>query len=153
MVFLFNLRSKISAGSMRLSTGMILNVIVLSISAQAASSVECFRSAEKRLKNSPAFRVTCSAKSDCEFAPSTGMNASSMAVINSVAVKLKSCWQKSGLTAIQNIKGPPGAKLLILRYTARLQSKDPTICTIAELKPFGSKALTTSFRAQCKVKQ
>jgi hypothetical protein len=93
--------------------------------------------------------MNCKAPADCEIEPSLSMNASAMAVIDAAAKAMTECWKKSGLIAIETVASPPGMNLVLRRYGKTGQA-DATVCTMAELKPFGADKLTTSFRAACK---
>jgi len=124
-----------------------LVMVVGSWDAMAASAGDCVRQLRSELAGEPAFRVSCTAERDCEFEPSLARNASAMAVLDQAAARLKACWLKAGLANQVRIQTPTSMKVLVHRFSAQTSARE--VCTIAELKPFGLEALTTSFRAQC----
>jgi hypothetical protein len=147
---------------LRLVRQNISGVIVLSsffsafaCPAYASSPTDCLTQVRKSLEDSTAFKITCSAKFDCEFESSIGGNASAIAAINAIAIKLKSCWGQAGLKNQIKIDTPVSMKTLVHRYTALPSVQNSVICTMAEFKPYAASAsssLTTAFRAQCKTK-
>ena len=126
--------------------------VLLSVS--AAQADECFKEAKKSMEGSPAFVVSCTADTDCEFMPATAQNASAIAVVDATAAKIQNCWLESGLSKMTALETPAEMKVHVLRYMPEVDANtDGTaVCTIAEFKPVGIEAPTTTFRAQCKNK-
>jgi len=116
----------------------------------AAGGAQCFDAARARVADSQAFKVNCKTAADCEFESAQAQNVSAMALIDDIAKNLQDCWKKAGLKTVTELTAPEGMKLHIRRYSAPDAGASAEICTVAELKPFGDKQLTTSFRAQCK---
>jgi hypothetical protein len=120
--------------------------------ALAADSAQCIDAARSRIGDSPAFKVTCRTVADCEFEPSQALNASAMALIDSLARELRGCWRKAGLKGVTELPAPEGMKVLIRRYSAPEETEPGETCILAEFRPFGEEQMTTSFRARCKDK-
>ena len=108
----------------------------------------CIAALRVKYDATPAFKIHCESDADCSFEPSLALNASAMAVIDSMARSLIACWKEAGPTKTVAIDAPPDLHLLITAF-ARADDETRRLCTIAELKPFGDDKLTTSFRAAC----
>ena len=139
------------SGVLRVALSLTVGTL---LSVSAAQADECFKEAKRGMEGSPAFVVSCTADTDCEFMPATAQNASAIAVVDATAAKIQNCWLESGLSKMTALETPAEMKVHVLRYMPEVDANtDGTaVCTIAEFKPVGIEAPTTTFRAQCKNK-
>lgn len=104
----------------------------------------CIGEAHEKFGKSIALKSFCRSPSDCEYQAPL-LNASALALVNTMAETIQECWRKAGLTLAEQTRA--SATLSTRRY-ADPTGKSGESCEIALSETSG--ALADGFRAACR---